>query len=857
MPRKPVTPAVTLCLAVGILAAGPVLAFRAAYDHDHEHGHGHANVNHYAKAHGKKRPKNPDPVPTPDPVPSPDPPQPVPPPSSPVNAAPTVSAGSPQAVTMPTPATLTGTINDDGLPSGSTLTAQWSLVTGPGSVDFTSPQATTTAAAFDAPGTYVLRLTVSDTDLLSSSDVTVTVSAAPQPEPPPTEPEPTSPPAVPSTTPVPDTSIPPPTTSGPVAGSNISALWANEGGDKVTRDELRASRHTENLTGTVINRAWDGNKIKLSGARNEVISFNLVLEAASATANAVSVSFDTLTGPNNAKIATTSPASGTGVFTWTNRPIELFVTQYVQIRGLSFFGYFKGDERQVPVRFQTPWTGTGVGTGNWSDRPDHDKWYPDALVPHELIPTFTINQGQNQSVWADIYLPKTAPAGAYTGTVSIKENGATTRTVPVTLTVQPFALPDTPAAKTMVALSTSDIMWRYITGMGGYVNWASSDGARIASITDKYFELFHRHKISLLGENECPVADKPCDTGIPRVKGSLYTAGNGYDGPGVNTPATVYSLGTYGTWPGAWKTNQSLFTQHVDAWSQWFNANAPSVDLFLYLEDEPPTSDFNQIQQWSQWMTGKKMLSFSTTSFVTAKTLMPSLAIPAMAAGIGGCPPNQGTCNNTAVTQSAADFYSGTGRKLWMYNDGRPGVGSSMTEDDGIAFRTMPWAQFKKNVSNWFYWYANPDNATDWFKTATTWGNQTQYDNSIGWTGGNGTSNGNGLLVYPGSSVYGQTSYGVDGPIASLRLKEWRRGIQDADYLALANQIDAGAMNSIINAAMPKALWENAAPGGDPTWFSGPISWSSNPDDWEAKRDQLAGIISRACASNPGASYCQ
>src|SRR5206468_3244531 len=40
-----------------------------------------------------------------------------------------------------------------------------------------------------------------------------------------------------------------------VPRSNISGIWANEGGDKVTRDELRASRHLENLTGKVMNHA--------------------------------------------------------------------------------------------------------------------------------------------------------------------------------------------------------------------------------------------------------------------------------------------------------------------------------------------------------------------------------------------------------------------------------------------------------------------------------------------------------------------------------------------------------------------------------------------------------------------------
>src|SRR6201982_168268 len=91
--------------------------------------------------------------------------------------------------------------------------------------------------------------------------------------------------------------------------SNISAVWANDGGDKVTKDELRATLSKENLTGKVINRTWNGQVITLSAARNEVISFNLVLEAANATANNVTVTFDTLTGPNGSVIQS-SAASG-------------------------------------------------------------------------------------------------------------------------------------------------------------------------------------------------------------------------------------------------------------------------------------------------------------------------------------------------------------------------------------------------------------------------------------------------------------------------------------------------------------------------------------------------------------------
>jgi len=213
------------------------------------------------------------------------------------------------------------------------------------------------------------------------------------------------------------------------AGSSISGVWANEGGDKVTTDELRASNHTENLTGKVNNRAWDGTTISLSGARNEVLSFNLVLEAATSTASNVSVRFDSLTGDNGFSI-TGKPVTGDGVFDWTSRQIELFYTRYVEIKGLSFFGYFKGDERQIPVRFQ-------AASHQWADRPDHNKLYPDALVPLELVNTFTIDAGTNQSVWADVYVPKSAPPGVYTGSVLVSEGGVVTRTIPVKLTVSP------------------------------------------------------------------------------------------------------------------------------------------------------------------------------------------------------------------------------------------------------------------------------------------------------------------------------------------------------------------------------------------------------------------------------------
>ena len=153
--------------------------------------------------------------------------------------------------------------------------------------------------------------------------------------------------------------------------------------------------------------------------------------------------------------------SGNGVFTYTNRNIELFYIRYLQIKGLSALSYEIYDERHTPKRFQRPWTGAGVASGTWANRPDAGKYYPDIAVPLELVPTFNIAANQNQSVWADIYVPKTAAAGLYTGTVTIIENGSVTRTVPVELTVRNFMLPDMPASKTMLFVGYNNIAKRY------------------------------------------------------------------------------------------------------------------------------------------------------------------------------------------------------------------------------------------------------------------------------------------------------------------------------------------------------------------------------------------------------------
>ncbi|HEX6920788.1 MAG TPA: hypothetical protein VF314_11195, partial [Actinomycetes bacterium] len=93
------------------------------------------------------------------------------------NHAPVVSAGPDVSVVQPNAASLAGSVSDDGLPNPpGAVTSQWSMVSGPGTVTFANSGAPTTTATFSTPGTYVLQLTASDSELSGSDQTTVTVT---------------------------------------------------------------------------------------------------------------------------------------------------------------------------------------------------------------------------------------------------------------------------------------------------------------------------------------------------------------------------------------------------------------------------------------------------------------------------------------------------------------------------------------------------------------------------------------------------------------------------------------------------------------------------------------------------------
>ncbi len=368
----------------------------------------------------------------------------------------------------------------------------------------------------------------------------------------------------------------------------ISAVWANDGGDKVASEELRTARACRR----VLNKTWDGSQVRLFGAVNETVSFNLVLEAAHEVATAVSVSFDHLTHKNGEQIRA---ARGTreNIFDWRGRDIALYYVRYLPIKGLSLISYDTYDERHIPERLRRPHSPDGEARGTWTDRPDHEMHYPDIAVPIELVPQFNIEAGTNQSIWIDVYIPEGTPPGRFSGNLLIKQQGNLLYNVPVTLDVMGFALPHQPAVRAFAATSYEDIAGRY-TGTVSPEPQSRQD-ALVQTVAARQAQLAQRHRIELIDNNGGAEAwnnDAPRRYWLERFSGELFSQARGYRGPGMGIGTSLFSIGTFGTWQ-SWldPDDKQKMWRFTDGWETWFRNHAPHVERFLYLADEPEDLD--------------------------------------------------------------------------------------------------------------------------------------------------------------------------------------------------------------------------------------------------------------------------
>ncbi|MBU1178090.1 DUF4091 domain-containing protein [Patescibacteria group bacterium] len=523
------------------------------------------------------------------------------------------------------------------------------------------------------------------------------------------------------------------------------------------------------------NGIFAGNKIEIFGVRNETVAFQLILEGGKGKTENVSVKLDQIGTIQNDSVSNDPDSYFQG------RNIELFQQIYHDIKKRSHGLVWETDGPEVPADL----------TGS----------VPDALVPLNIIDNnFTVPANHNQGIWVDVYIPESTEAGVHQGTINVEINGQACSLpscqLPVELTVLDATLPNESAVDTMLYFSCDD----GDTCLGRYYKdpWdVSADQLR--QIQERHYKLLRRHQITgIIGSD-----NSPNDFLKDRMQGKTFSSSNGYYGWGEGKGQDVYSISTYGG---------TLNDDQPSVWSDWFSSNAPSANYFLYTWDEPDSEDYAQINTIAA--AAKPVWSFVTANYSTGLE-------------------NVDIFCTLAENFSVDEYNQGqaAGKKVWIYNGTRPFSGTFAIDDVAISPRVNALIQYKYNIPRWFYWESTYYNDYQ--------GGKGQVNVFQDPTFGNGTDvvHGDGVLMYPGTDrEFSAESRGFMGPLPSIRLKNWRRGIQDAAYLSLISSSHQSQHQTMLDTLIPKVLDEKD--------YEQAVSWPENGETWLAERRKLAEIIS-------------
>ncbi len=541
--------------------------------------------------------------------------------------------------------------------------------------------------------------------------------------------------------------------------AGVKTVWAVNDGEKVEKDDLANAYKSSNA-------AWDGSQIKLFAARNEIVAFQLMVEADAQGISSLSVSFPALIHEQQGSQITYLPPAQDPT-DYVDRPIQLFSENYMD----------------VTVPTQADWI---VQVGTPSAPKDMTGWKPVQLVPENAKSgrggfPLSVEPSKNQAVWIEIYTGRDRPAGLYRGTISVSADGKIS-SMPVELELFDFSLPDHNSLQAMI-----------------YFESEQPELYQGRNLDPQYHRFAHRQRIELVNAYDIGTATTHSD----RLTGLDFTRTRGYEGPGegvgnVIVPATFYGPGD------AFETRTSA-RQESDRWMSFLDTHSPSAITFVYMPDEPSPSEFGHIWQMAENIhtnpgPGKRLPVFVTHEYTSSLD---------GAIDIWCSPTNSYQAVQAGVERSR-------GRQYWIYNGMRPYSGAVLIDAPATDPRVIGWVCFKYDIPVYFYWHSvhwmhNSQKPTN--RIQNVWANPVTFDNrgQIGKPPDYGSfANGDGVLIYPGEEVlHADQDRGVPGPCSSIQLANLRRGVQDHLYLTLARKL---GLNSTIEQALtmivPRVLSE-------------------------------------------------
>jgi hypothetical protein len=541
----------------------------------------------------------------------------------------------------------------------------------------------------------------------------------------------------------------------------------------------------------------------IKAAKNELESFQVVVGAVSKNVRVTGAEVSDLKGD-------------AGVIGKEN--ITLYREEYARVRRSSPRAQLPPGLYPDPlVPFINPLTGKPIEPFNAYRK----KWgEPFIKSGYEMyaIP-FDIWKGQNQPIWVDVKVPVTANAGVYHGSVTVSFGqvpelfgpGSDTvltksLTLPVTLTVWDFTLPDGPTHKNHFG----QVSWLIPRVYG-----EQAGSERAADIELNYCNLMSENRLN----PPIPVTMLPLVNPdgtlkiVPERHELLKKFIDKLHVTDFQIPLAPFRDLT--------TINRSKAINYYRDFYKYLKDNGWEKRAYLYMLDEPNLKE--NYQEVLDLGALAHEASAEIRCLVVEQTYKQDPSWPDMDPAIDiWCPlfafidsssiaekigHGDEVWSYTALSQRAPEYHPDY-EKVKNYDSPYWHIDARLT-----SYRTPTWMNWHYNITGLLYWSSVQisDSKTGlmdpWLLPAFT-----ESDSQF---------NGGGYLMYPGVPC------GIDGPVPSIRLKTLRDSMEDWEYFAILEKLAGRAeVNRIVSSVAPH-------------WWS----TSEDPAAIEAAREAMANEI--------------
>ncbi|MCZ6682807.1 MAG: DUF4091 domain-containing protein [Planctomycetota bacterium] len=537
------------------------------------------------------------------------------------------------------------------------------------------------------------------------------------------------------------------------------------------------------------------NIIRLSGAANEVVAFNLVLTAEPGDVGGVRIAATDLLAPLG-----TIPKDRFEIYRYWPVTVAQYPNWYLRSVG-------RRETRQ----------------------------FLDALVPVDAPlhgQPFALSAGQSMPFWVEIRIPEDAVAGRYEAQITVSNENRIIEQTPIELKVIRATLGRDTALPVPAKVQLGPIISARTDLDPENINVAIAD-QEVRRAIDRAFAVLHRHGLD-------PYTDQMHPGFRQEIDGSVVLDWEDYDafcGPFID--GTAYDDGVP---PDAWplpadlrQPNPARFNgidsvryaailrSYLAECRDHFAERGWMDRAFAYFDvlnrPDPQPADLARVRRLA-----------TLCKLVDPKLAFASELIPQSMTPFGWFEHHfEDFTGLIDIWTTPARFghpptleeQRVLGAFTWLRPDRPPYSGSLRVEAPLVHARSLPWQAFLHGHDALLV----PE-ATNW------------SDNPFDGRLGEGDDSQGEWLLYPG------TFFGLDGPIPSVRLKQLQLGLQDYQYLRLLTDHGRAetarlAASSLIKAAGTDAYGDSYQDG----LFGRRVD---NPDDWHLARTLISDELESA-----------